>query len=382
MSDPSRLAPVHSWLVEPLSDEVAKALGRMSAAVGIDQIAVMPDVHLSGDFCIGTVVASEERLFPLAVGGDIGCGIATVRFHASADEVLSEEQSARKILRGLRMLVPTNRHSRRTLPEFLPGGLEDVPLSTEALENLRRHDGRVQFATLGRGNHFLELQEDDEGALWLMVHSGSRAMGQALTAHHLEACDTDEGGVRSLSAESSLGRAYLRDVAWARDYAHSSRLAMLDAVTILFEEVHGIEVDAGSLVACDHNHVVREIHEGRPSWIHRKGALRASEGTRAVIPGSMGTPSYHVEGRGHPGALFSSSHGAGRAIRRAEARDAISGKELRRQLRGIWYDPALEDHLREEAPGVYKDIGRVMRAQRELTRIVRRVRPRLCYKGV
>jgi tRNA-splicing ligase RtcB len=382
MSVGAKLAPICSWLVEPLSKEVTQVLERLRAAEGIEQIAVMPDVHLSGEFCIGTVVASADRIYPLAVGGDIGCGIATARFHATADEVLSEEQNARALLRALRILVPTNRHSRRTCCEELPDGLEERSLSVASLENRRRRDGRVQFATLGRGNHFLELQEDDEGALWVMVHSGSRAMGQVLTAHHLDACTVDASGVRSLSAESPEGRAYLDDVAWARDYAHASRLAMIDAVAVLLDEWHGVEVDTDSLVSCDHNHVFRETHDGRALWVHRKGALRADAGDRAVIPGSMGTPSYHVEGRGEPKALRSSSHGAGRAIRRAEARAAISGKELRRQLLGVWFDPALEDPLREEAPGVYKAIGRVMRAQRDLTRIVRRVRPRLCYKGV
>lgn len=375
-------APLSTWLAEPLLPEVLEVLARLRRTEGVERIAVMPDVHLGGESCIGTVVATRGRILPRAVGGDIGCGIATVRFAAEADALLSDEGTIARLLAGLRLLVPPQRHSRETRPEALPAVLEESPLSHRSLETVRRRDGRVQFATLGRGNHFLELQEDDEGALWAMVHSGSRAMGTAITEHHLRACRTTPEGISYLDAEDAAGRAYLADLAWARRYAEESRLAMLRAVSILLGELAGVAPEEESLIACDHNHVLLEEHGGDSYWVHRKGALRACEGERAVIPGSMGTTSFHVEGRGEPASLRSSSHGAGRRLRRGDALRRISVKELRRQLGRVRVDPVLEESLRDEAPGAYRDIERVMRAQRELTRIVRRVRPRLCHKGV
>lgn len=142
-----------------------------------------------------------------------------------------------------------------------------------------------------------------------------------------------------------------------------------------------IEADRSTWIEVDHNHVQRETHFGRALWVHRKGAMHAAEGALGVIPGSMGSASYHVEGRGLPEALASCSHGAGRAMSRSEARQRIGLDRLLRETRGVWIDRRLAPRLREEAPSAYKDVGEVMRAQRELTRIVRRLTPVLVYKG-
>ena len=381
MSVEERSVPVREWICDPLPSDVGRVLDRLRRSEGIERIAVMPDVHLSGSFCIGTIVAARERLYPGAVGGDIGCGMAALRFEAHAGGVLDGRADAQRVLRALRTLVPTNRHSAETMPMSLPEGLEEAALSAGSLGRRRRRDGRVQFATLGRGNHFLELQSDDEGWLWLMVHSGSRAVGQAIALHHLRHCSKEPGGLEFLEADSTAGRAYLADVAWARAYAHASRLGMIDAVEAILGELFGVETDPESLITCDHNHVQREDHFGHALWVHRKGALSAKCREAGIIPGSMGTESYHTEGRGCADALLSSSHGAGRRMSRTEARQRIREKDFRRQMSGVWYDESLGERLRDEAPGAYKDVGSVMRAQRDLTRIVRRLRPLLVYKG-
>lgn len=372
---------VHEWTCDPLSRNVRHRIDRLRASDGIEHIAVMPDVHLSGAFCIGTVIASRDRIYPEAVGGDIGCGMVAVRVNARAEEVLGLESSAARILRGLQTLVPINRHSRLTMPSSLPRLLNREPLSTRALRSRRRRDGLVQFGTLGGGNHFLEMQRDDQGGLWLMIHSGSRAMGQAIAAHHAELCHKEAGGLRFLEAGSPFGKAYLHDVEWARRYAEENRLAMVEAVAALLEELFGVTLDGESLFSCDHNHVQRETHGGIDLWIHRKGALSAAEGEAGIVPGSMGTISFHTLGRGYPEALTSSSHGAGRALSRTDARRSIPVRELRRQMKGVWFDRAKESRLRDEAPAAYKDVEVVMRAQRDLTRVVRRLRPILVHKG-
>jgi len=374
-------ASVARWTTGPLPPDVELALDRLAASEGIAHVAVMPDVHLSREFCIGTVVAARARVYPAAVGGDIGCGMAVQRFRAAADDVLADPASARRILRALKLVVPVHRHARATMVDELPDSLEAGALSSDTLTSKRRRNGRAQFATLGRGNHFLELQSDDEGALWLMVHSGSRGVGHAIAHHHMSRCETESGGLTYLDPRSPAGAAYLADVGWARAYAHESRLGMIEAVEAVLGELFGVEPDPASRVSADHNHVRVERHFGEDLWVHRKGALPAGEGEPGIVPGSMGTGSFHTEGRGCAEALRSSSHGAGRRLSRTEARKDVRIRDFRRQMAGVWYDETMERRLVDEAPAAYKDVEAVMRAQRPLTRIVRRLRPRLVHKG-
>ena len=378
---PASNSLVHSWLAEPLPPDVERALDRLARTEDVVRIAVMPDVHLSGDVCIGTVVATRQLIYPEAVGGDIGCGMAAIRFEGDA-AALADEMTAARILAGLYDAVPTLRHPRGTARSALPPALADSPLSHEALEKLKGRDGRFELGTLGRGNHFVELQSDEAGALWLMVHSGSRAMGQAIRECHLRHAIRTSTGLHALDAEAPAGQAYLADLEWACAYAHESRGAIVEAVAGVVTHVTCCSVDRSSRIACHHNHVRRETHDGEPLWVHRKGAVPAAEGEPGIVPGSMGSPSFHTSGRGLPEALSSSSHGAGRAMSRAEAFQTIRASDLRRQMRGVWFDQRLADRLRDEAPSAYKDIGSVMRAQRDLTRIVRQLQPLLCFKGV
>jgi tRNA-splicing ligase RtcB len=250
------------------------------------------------------------------------------------------------------------------------------------LQAKARREGCIEFGTLGRGNHFLEFQADEDGQLWLLVHSGSRAMGKAVTNWHARRATKTAGGLQHLDADDPVGQAYLADVAWARRYADLSRRRMIDAAADLLDRLLGVKMDPDSLITCDHDHVQREEHEGQVLWVHRKGANSASEGEPGIIPGSMGTSSFHVTGRGCAAALRSSSHGAGRRMARHEARRRVSAKQLLRDLDGVSFDKRFVERLREEAPSAYKDIEAVLRAQSELVRIGRRLRPVLVYKGV
>jgi tRNA-splicing ligase RtcB (3'-phosphate/5'-hydroxy nucleic acid ligase) len=381
MSD-HEIATVAKWLAGPLPKDVAQSIERLANADDVRHVAVMPDVHLSGEVCVGLAVATERLVYPAAVGGDIGCGMAAIATDGGAT-LLSSRQSALAILDGLRHCIPANRHSRRTMPTELPPVLRDLPLSDPRLEKIASRDGRVQFGTLGRGNHFLELQADQEDRLWIMLHSGSRAVGQAITAHHVAVAErlSQRRKLPWLDSQSDEGQAYLADVNWAVTYAEQSRLAMLRAAERLFEELFGIRFLWESLIHANHNHVRRETHFGRELFVHRKGALPAAEGLAGVIPGSMGSASFHVTGRGCGESLRSSSHGAGRALSRSEAAEKISPRQLSRQMHRVWFDERLARELCDEAPSAYKDVHAVMRAQRELTRIERELRPLLSYKG-
>jgi tRNA-splicing ligase RtcB len=383
MNTQQEVVQVRSWLTKPLSSDVAQSIERLCRADDVRQVAVMPDVHLANEVCVGVAMATQRLVYPAAVGSDIGCGMAAIGFDADAG-LLANERAAGRVLAGMYRLIPSIKHPREAVPETLPVCVQDAALSDPRLEKLKDRDGRFQFGTLGRGNHFVELQADEQDRLWLMVHSGSRGMGQAITAHHLKKA-REEGQIDKLvrfDAESPAGQAYLNDVAWAVGYAEQNRLAIIAAVEQLLVELFDVVVDRESLIHSSHNHVRRESHEGQDYWVHRKGALSAASGEPGVIPGSMGSASFHVVGRGEESALTSSSHGAGREFSRGEASKKINVRRLEREMHGVWFDHRHAALLRDEAPSAYKDIHVVMRAQRELTRIERQLRPLLSYKGV
>jgi tRNA-splicing ligase RtcB len=371
---------VRSWAGGPLERDVEAAIERLARSDDVRRIAVMPDVHLAADVCIGTVVATSRTLYPNAVGGDIGCGVAGLAFDCEATR-LDDERAAAAVLAGLYRTIPLTRHGRRRAPGLSPD-LAGRSLSAPVLEALKRREGALQAGTLGRGNHFVELQSDVEGRLWLMLHSGSRGIGQAIRDHHLSRGVGGRSGLRYLDATTPEGTDYLADMAWAVDYAAWSRRAMVAAVCEVLKEVLGSDPDEGSYISCNHNHVRRETHEGEALWVHRKGAIAAAGGEPGLIPGSMGTHSFHVEGRGCAEALCSSAHGAGRRLSRTEARRRLSARDVTRELRGVWFDHRLATGLREEAPSAYKDVDAVLRAEHELVRVVRRLRPVLSFKGV
>jgi tRNA-splicing ligase RtcB (3'-phosphate/5'-hydroxy nucleic acid ligase) len=373
------IAPMQSWLVAPLDDEVSRAIQRLQRAPGVQRVAVMPDVHLAEDVCVGVAVATTELLYPQAVGGDIGCGMLAIPFDADAASI-AEPRVAGQILARLGNSIPARRrHRRRTIA--MPGDLSRPTLSDPRLEALWNTTGVLEFATIGSGNHFVELQADESDRLWLMVHSGSRGLGPAIRDHHLARGESVGGGLKCLGSGEDIGTAYLLDAGLARLFAEANRRQI---ACLVDEVVFGAGVGRlnwAEAIATDHNHVEHETHGARRLWVHRKGAMPAWSGQSGVLPGSMGSLSYHVIGRGCADALCSSAHGAGRILSRTEARKRITPRELQRQMGQVWYDFRQADRLRDEAPGAYKDIRAVARAQRDLVKVVRVVRPVLNYKG-
>ena len=372
------MSTIESWIDGPLPVDVRAALERLARCPDVVRIAVMPDVHLAHDVCIGTVLATSRLLYPGAVGGDIGCGMSAMAFDAGADR-LAERTEAARLFKALYHVVPANRHRA---PREMPPELADRPLSHPSLESMKRRDARVQLGTLGRGNHFLEFQADDEERLWVMLHTGSRGIGQAIRDFHLGRAESESSGLLpAIDADTPAGQAYLADMAWALDYARANRAAILAVVVDVMQSLFGVAPQPESMIDCHHNVVRHEMHFEQRLWVHRKGALPAVAGELGIIPGSMGSKSFHVQGRGCAAALCSSSHGAGRAMSRDQARRTISQGAFARQMCGVWFDHRIASRLLDEAPAAYKDVHRVMRAQRELTKIVRVLRPLLSYKG-
>jgi tRNA-splicing ligase RtcB len=261
-----------------------------------------------------------------------------------------------------------------------------APILTGQLRRKLQH----QFGSLGGGNHFLELQEDEEEGAWVMLHSGSRFLGVAIRDHYVGLGRSVDGidprtyrTVPHLPATSEAAADYLADVAYAVAFARASRREMLVRVLEVLGTLRLLQADQASLldeaIDLEHNAVSVEEHWGERLYVHRKGATRAGTGLPGLIPGSMGSRSFVVEGRGNEHAFCSCSHGAGRAMSRAEAMRAISDEELCRSMEGVLYDH--DGRLRDEAPAAYKDIGQVMRAQRDLVRIKHELRPMASIKG-
>ena len=367
---------MHQWTCGRIPSDADEAIQRLVHADDVRHVAIMPDIHPAGLLCNGVVIGTSRLVYPEAVGGDIGCGYAAVKLDAAAD-VLNARTAAELLMR-LRRVCPWNRHPRAgPWPQELDVGV----LSHPSLQALARRDGGVQLGTLGRGNHFLELQAADDGDLWLMVHSGSRAIGPAVRDHHLAQTTRGAGGLKWLDSDTDTGREYLRDMQWARRFAAASRRAMIGSTVKLVEELLDCTVTWDTYVDLDHNHVQLEPRAGGELWVHRKGASPARADQLVLIPGSMGTATFHAEGQGNTDSLCSSSHGAGRTMSRHEARRRIGAKDVCRQLDNIHFDPSILDALREEAPAAYKDVRKVMEAQRDLVKIVRRLRPVVSYKS-
>jgi tRNA-splicing ligase RtcB (3'-phosphate/5'-hydroxy nucleic acid ligase) len=364
---------MRSWLIEPPPREVKDSLDRLRRLDDLVRMAVMPDVHLGERVCIGCVLATRELVYPAAVGADIGCGIATVPLQRSESGI-----DRRLVLAAIARAVPILRQPRLSESPELCSQIHPSLLSCGELAQRARREGRVELGTLGRGNHFLEVQADADDRLWLMVHSGSRAMGQAIYRVHTRHAQRGRGGIEFLAASTSAGQAYLNDAAWAVRFAQVNRRRMLEAAVAAVSKQLGAQAEWSRLIETDHNHVRLETHFGEPLLVHRKGAASAHAGEPGLIPGCMGGESFHVIGRGIEESLCSSSHGAGRAMSRGEARRQIRREEVLEHAG----DARLADALREEAPRAYKNIRAVMRAQRELVKIQRVVRGMVIYKGV
>lgn len=368
----SETATIKKWVGHKLDAAIDLRLQRLAVADDVTEVCVMPDVHLAGDVCNGVVVATNQLIFPQCIGGDIGCGYLSVSLGASEICV----NVAARILSGLQRAVPINKHSDREHPKF------KTELSSPALQKALAREGRLQLGTLGRGNHFVELQRNHEGELSILIHSGSRAMGQLISAHHLNRATIDRASkLKYIDTKTDAGMELLNDLDWARQYAAANRLAMLGAIEREVLTVIGLSVDRDTMIHLDHNHVQRESFAAETFWIHRKGAQGLLPGQTSVIPGSMGTTTYVVEGRGNRDALNSCAHGAGRAMSRTAAATRISTRILRREMSNVWFDHRKISSLIDEAPSAYKNVRKVMKSQKELVRIVDQRQPVLNFKG-
>lgn len=401
-SEGTRL-PVKSWCRDIEDGALQQALNLANHPVVVDHVALMPDAHVGYGMPIGGVIACAGAVIPNAVGVDIGCGMGAIRTNASA-ESLSDRKALRQIVEELKMRVPVGEGKAREYPiewegfeAWLDGlaGRDKPGWFTERGWQL----DACNLGTLGGGNHFIEIQRSESGEVWLMLHSGSRNLGyRVANYYHKEAlklntamnCALPDPELAYLPLDVELGQDYIRDMKFSLAYAAENRRLMMGHLKkVMAEHVAGIEfLDE---VNIHHNYAAEEMHGGESVWVHRKGATSARLGETGIIPGSMGTSSYIVEGLGNPQSFESCSHGAGRRMGRAAACRQLSEEDCDRSMEGIVFDRWGKSDIRgankkklldlSEAPLAYKDIDAVIEAELDLIKPVVKLRPLAVVKG-
>lgn len=372
--------PVYLW-ARDASPEVITQLERIASRPYVSlRVAAMADAHVAEGVAVGTVFATSNTVVPRALGGDLGCGVTCAQLVLGRGGPAPDRATLQRAVDALVRAVPAGDRVHRAVD--VPAALYEGELSTSTLERTRDALAKKHLGTLGGGNHFLEIDRDAEGGVWMLVHSGSRGLGAAIAAHHVRAAEAlDPDPLAGMDAASRAGAAYLADSAWALRFAHANRAALLARAVVVLSDVLDVDVGIEDTIDIHHNFVARERWDDHDLFVHRKGAVAVPAGTRAIIPGSMATASYIVAGLGSPLAFGSCSHGAGRVMSRREARLRVRPESLAHAMRRIAWPAHLKRHLVEEAPAVYRDIGEVLDDQRDLVERVLRLEPLAVLKG-
>jgi tRNA-splicing ligase RtcB len=345
---------------------------------------------------IGSVIPTQGAVVPSAVGVDIGCGMIAAETDLSAGRLPDDFD---RFLGRVERVVPAGvgkghasaGHSDRPRTA-------EVPAYTGASDFSTKQVGTIadQFGTLGSGNHFVEVCLDERDHVWVVLHSGSRGIGNQLATRHIEVAkglmkklfiSLEDPDLAYLVEDTPEFDAYIADMLWAQDYARANREAMMDGVVAELWDFVGVSDDTSDVgheigrTNCHHNYTEREHHHGRNVWLTRKGAIRARQGDVGVIPGSMGTSSYIVRGLGNPASYDSCSHGAGRRMSRSRARREIALADFVSSMEGRDWQQEKAGQLLDEAPQAYKDIDQVMADQADLVAVEHTLHQILNYKG-
>ncbi len=371
--------PIKLWTdkIDPVALEQARNLANLPFAY--KWVAVMPDCHQGYGMPIGGVLATDNVIIPNAVGVDIGCGMMAAR----SDLTGLDTDTIRQIIEQIKQTVPVgfNHHKSDQKREGFDHA-PDSPVIERELGSAHR-----QLGTLGSGNHFIEIQKGSDKHIWVMIHSGSRNFGlKAAEYYHRLACSqTDKSNLSIpcrdlafLDMDSREGREYFHVMNYCCEFAFANRSLMMNNIERIFEEVCGSTFEQKYNI--HHNYAALETHYGRNVLVHRKGATCAEAGLTGIIPGSMGTHSYIVQGLGNPESFRSCSHGAGRKMGRKEAERVLKLDEERQKLKGIVHGLNSKHDL-DEAPGAYKDIHDVMDNQKDLVQVLLTLSPLGSIKG-
>ena len=386
-------APVRIW-TEDVSPDALRQLEQVARLPFVhSHVAAMPDVHAGVGSTIGSVIPTRGAIVPAAVGVDIGCGMLAARLSLDANALPDSLGAVRSEIEA-RVPVGFGMHDERNVRTSgvarLKPGYDTLTGRVPALATMMKHrDGwQRQIGTLGGGNHFIEVCLDERDRVWVMLHSGSRGIGNAIGRYFIALAREE---MLALDAKlPSRDLAWLREGAesfdlyvealgWAQDYASENRAQMLALVLdALRAALPPFEV-TGHAVDCHHNYVARERHFGAEVYVTRKGAIRAGVGELGIIPGSMGARSYIVRGKGSAESFCSCAHGAGRRMSRSKAKKTFSADDLARQTAGV--ECRKDAGVVDEIPGAYKDIDEVMANQADLVDVVHTLKQVVCVKG-
>lgn len=379
--------PIKIWTtdIEPEALTQLKNLSRLPF-IAKQGVACMPDVHAGIGSTVGTVIATDKAIIPAAVGVDIGCGMVATRLSLKASQL---PDSLAKIRSAIEAAVPMGTGGSHKDAKFYWDSIPRAVTVAIGGEDKVQEKAGKQLGTLGSGNHFIEICIDENEDVWVMLHSGSRGIGNMIGSYYITKgkelmeqfhITLPDGDLAYLPQGTDLFEDYVAAVQWAQDYAMENRKAMLAAVLdVLRKEISvpfGITEEA---INCHHNYVEQENHFGKNLWITRKGAIRAREGDLGIIPGSMGQRSYIVRGKGNKEAYCSCSHGAGRKMSRSKARKTFTLADLAAQTAGV--ECRKDDAVLDEIPGSYKDIDVVMDNQSSLVAVVHVLKQVMCCKG-
>ena len=380
--------PIKIW-TEQIEDSALQQLKNIAKLPFIHKhVAAMPDVHFGIGATVGSVIATKDAIIPAAVGVDIGCGMNAVRTSLKASDL---PDSLAEIRHSIERSIPTGFGEHRHAPSVDIGMLDLQLLVAEHFpKDADRMIGKAykQIGTLGGGNHFIEICLDEAQDVWIMLHSGSRGIGNMIGRHFIELAKRDmerhfislpDKDLAYFPEGTDNFTSYWRAVSWAQDYARHNRARMLaEVLDNLQHYTRPFELTTEA-VNCHHNYVAIENHFGANVYVTRKGAIRAREGDLGIIPGSMGQRSYIVRGRGEAESFHSCSHGAGRRMGRKEAGRRFTVADLEEQTRGV--ECRKDAAVIDEIPGAYKDIDEVMARQTDLVEVVHTLKQVLCVKG-
>lgn len=389
-------AVIKSW-TEDIEEDAVKQLERTARMPFIfKHVAVMPDVHFGKGSTVGSVVATKDAIMPACVGVDLGCGMSAIRL-PWINTVRAKERKW-EILKQLERRIPTGRHCNSD--QQMEDAVAHIP--SEGISHLKAWLNevpvtgmdakfRAQLGTLGGGNHFIEMCESQKGETWLVLHSGSRGLGNIIANHHINVAKSEMKALFINLPDPDLAyfvqgkkefNDYIRDMLFAQDFARWNRRAMLKLCLNTLRHLFDYDgpIDEDNYIDCHHNFCEIENHYQQNVWVTRKGAVRARQGDVGVIPGSMGTRSYIVNGRGSMESYSSCSHGAGRSMSRTRARKEFTVEQHRNALEGVACNAT--DQTLDETPQAYKPIEQVIEEQSDLILVVEELKQFVCVKGI
>lgn len=385
ITDNTSRIPIKSWTEGVEFEYEAQKQARNIASLpwAFHHVAIMPDVHFGIGATVGSVIAMKDAITPAAVGVDIGCGMAAVQLGLEARQL---PDSLADIRHQIERTIPVGFNYHKNAVPIGPGSdfWERFKKLAAPFQNSMERKAHEQMGTLGGGNHFIELCLDESDHVWLVLHSGSRGVGNQLAQYHIETArklahnaKLPDKDLAVFLAGTPEMAAYRNDLFWAQEYALHNRRTMLAMLTSQLGRM--LPLNPIQRIECHHNYVSEEIHFGEQVLLTRKGAISANLGQWGIIPGSMGAKSYLVKGLGNPESFCSASHGAGRRMSRGKAKKAFTLADMEAQTAGV--ECRKDAGVLDEIPGAYKDIDAVMEAQKDLVEVVHTLHQVLCVKG-